>query len=128
MVTQISKGIKISVDARYQENSSSPEKNNYIFSYHISIRNNSDFPVQLLRRRWLIFDSVFQFHEVEGEGVIGQQPVILPSQQYEYESFCQLQSDMGSMKGSYLMQRLSDELLFEVEIPAFQLIHPARLN
>jgi ApaG protein len=128
MVTQISKGIKISVDARYQENSSSPEKNNYIFSYHISIRNDSDFPVQLLRRRWLIFDSVFQFHEVEGEGVIGQQPVILPSQQYEYESFCQLQSDMGSMKGSYLMQRLSDELLFEVEIPAFQLIHPARLN
>lgn len=128
MVTQISKGIKITVTTNYREEFSAPDKNHFLFSYRISIENYCDYPVQLLRRHWYIFDSCFHYDEVEGEGVIGQQPVLQPGQVYEYESACNLMSDMGRMHGTYLMERVSDGYRFYVEIPEFELVHPARFN
>ena len=128
MVTQVTKGIKITVTPIFREEFSNAEKNQFLFSYHVVIENNNDYTVQLLRREWNIFDSNGAFSQVEGEGVIGQQPLIEPGDAYEYESACNLKTDIGKMQGTYLMQRKLDGLYFKVEIPEFELIALHRLN
>lgn len=128
MVTSITQGIKISVETMYQEDFSDPASDQYMFAYQINIQNLSDYTIQLKRRQWFIFDSMGTQREVEGEGVVGEQPVIEPGDSHTYVSGCTLNSDMGSMKGNYLMQRLADGTSFAVDIPEFQLIVPYRLN
>lgn len=128
MVTLVTNGIKISVKAEYKSDFSDAEKSYYLFSYHITIENKSDYAVQLLRRHWYIYDSTGEYKEVEGEGVVGEQPIIQPGERHEYESACNLESDIGRMHGTYLMQREIDGAKFYVNIPQFELIFPARLN
>ena len=128
MVTRITKGIRISVTSSYQELYSRPESRHYFFSYRVRIENTSSHTVQLMRRHWFIFDSATQKQEVEGEGVIGQQPVLSPGEVYEYESACNLSSDCGSMHGTYLFKSVEDETEFKVAIPRFELVVPYRLN
>ncbi|MET4138609.1 Co2+/Mg2+ efflux protein ApaG [Pedobacter sp. UYP1] len=128
MVTAITQGVKISVDTVYQEEYSNPEKEHFMFAYQISVENLSDYSIQLMRRQWFIFDSNGTQREVEGEGVVGIQPVIEPGESYSYVSGCNLTTDMGSMSGNYLMHRIADESDFTVDIPEFQLIVPYRLN
>lgn len=128
MVTQITKDIKISVEIVYKNEFSDPGKFHYLFSYRVLIENQGEQSVQLLRRRWNIFDSNGETREVEGEGVVGQQPVIEPGAVYEYESACNLKTDMGRMYGTYMIQRVIDGKKFEVHIPEFQMIVPYRLS
>lgn len=128
MVTAITQGVKISVDTVYQEEYSNPEKEHFMFAYQITVENLSDYSVQLMRRQWFIFDSNGTQREVEGEGVVGIQPVIEPGESYSYVSGCNLTTDIGSMTGTYLMHRVADETDFSVDIPEFQLIAPYRLN
>jgi ApaG protein len=128
MVTQITDGVKISVESTFQPGYSNADQNNYVFSYDIVIENNSEYTLQLLRRHWFIFDSNGETKEVEGEGVIGQQPVLEPGQSHRYVSGCNLKTNMGKMYGFYLMERQIDGFRFEVKIPEFHLIVPYRLN
>ncbi|EDM36332.1 ApaG [Pedobacter sp. BAL39] len=128
MVTAITQGIKISVETGYQDHNSNPENDHFMFAYRINIENLSDYSIQLMRRQWFIFDSNGTQKEVEGEGVVGLQPVIQPGESHAYISGCHLNSDMGSMSGTYLMQRLADGTEFTVDIPEFNLIVPYRLN
>lgn len=128
MATCVTHGIRISAHAEYQELYSRPEQRNYFFSYRIRIENNSEYTVQLLRRHWHIFDSSGTRHEVEGEGVIGQQPVLRPGESYEYESACNLNSEIGNMTGSYTFMREADGGQFEVKIPRFELVTYWRQN
>jgi len=128
MVTEITNGIKVSVDTAYQPEYSSPGQFHFVFNYKIQIENNSDYTIQLLRRHWFISDSNGIVRQVEGEGVVGQQPIIEPGESYEYISGCNLTTEMGKMVGTYQMSRHLDESRFEVNIPAFQLIVPHRLN
>jgi len=128
MVSKTTLGIRISVQSQYQDMYSRPEQRHFFFSYRITIENTTDHSVQLLRRHWHIFDSCFAHHEVEGEGVVGQQPVIAPGETYSYESACNLTTDIGSMQGSYLMQREIDGTTFEVRIPEFVLMAETRQN
>jgi ApaG protein len=128
MVSQTTLGIRISVNCQYQEIYSRPEQRHYFFSYRITIENTSDQTVKLLRRHWHIFDSAGSLQEVEGEGVVGQQPVIGPGESYSYESASTLNTDIGSMHGSYLMRRELDGTTFEVAIPEFNLVVDYRLN
>jgi ApaG protein len=128
MVTAITQGVKISVDTVYQEEYSNPEKEHFMFAYQITVENLSDYSIKLMRRQWFIFDSNGTQREVEGEGVVGLQPVIEPGDSYSYVSGCNLTTDIGSMSGTYLMHRIVDESDFTVDIPEFQLIVPYRLN
>lgn len=128
MVTAITEGIKISVDTIYQDEHSNPENGHFMFAYRISIENLTDFEIQLMRRQWFIFDSNGTAREVEGEGVVGVQPVIVPGDSYSYVSGCNLKTDIGSMRGRYLMRRTLDDSEFLVEIPEFELVVPFRLN
>ena len=128
MVTAITDGVKISVETVYQDEYSNPANDHYVFAYRINIENLSDYAIQLKRRQWFIFDSSGVQREVEGEGVIGLQPVIEPGESHSYVSGCNLTTDMGAMNGSYLMSRLFDDTEFTVDIPKFSLIASYRLN
>src|SRR5690606_32112860 len=128
MVTEITDGVKISVETIYQPEYSNPANEHFMFAYRVNIENLTENTVQLLNRRWLIFDSNGTKREVEGEGVVGQQPVIEPGDNHEYVSGCNLKTDMGSMKGSYEMRRIVDGRKFRVNIPEFYLIAPYKMN
>lgn len=128
MTTEITDGVKVSVQSVYQSAHSDPAARHFLFAYRITIQNLSDYTVQLLSRRWEIFDSTGTRRLVEGEGVVGQQPIIPPGEEHEYTSGCDLQTDFGTMSGFYQMIRLVDGTRFEVSIPKFQLIPEFRLN
>jgi ApaG protein len=128
MVTKITDGVKISVETIYQPEYSNPANEHFMFAYRVNIENLTENSVQLLNRHWNIFDSNGTKREVEGEGVVGQQPVIEPGDIHEYVSGCNLKTDIGSMKGSYEMERIVDGLRFRVNIPEFYLIAPYKLN
>jgi ApaG protein len=127
-VSKITQGILIQAEPEFNEVYSSAERDNYVFTYHIAIHNNTNVACQLLSRKWIIFDSIGVQSEVKGDGVIGEQPIIKPGEVYRYESYCPLKSDIGYMKGLYQMKRIDDHSYFDVQIPMFELITPCRLN
>ncbi|MDN5199971.1 Co2+/Mg2+ efflux protein ApaG [Fulvivirgaceae bacterium BMA10] len=128
MVTEITEGVKVSVETEYQPEYSSPSQFHYVFTYRIAIENHSENTIQLLRRQWFIHDANNIVREVEGEGVVGQQPILEPGQFHQYVSGCNLKSGMGKMYGYYLMERIVDGKQFKVVIPEFTMIVPCKLN
>lgn len=128
MDTLITNDVRISVETFYQPIYSKPETGEYVFAYRITIENLNPFTVQLMRRHWVIFDSGLGHREVEGEGVVGKQPVLKPGDVHQYVSWCNLTTEIGSMQGAYEFQRIENGETFEVEIPEFRLIAPYRLN
>jgi ApaG protein len=128
MSQQITEGISITVETFYNESQSNPILGEFIFSYRISIENLSNFPIKLIRRHWHIFDSNGSYREVEGEGVVGQQPVMEPGESFQYVSGANLRSDMGKMLGNYQMENMLNKKLFRVNIPEFELIAPFKNN
>ncbi|GDX47646.1 MAG: Co2+/Mg2+ efflux protein ApaG [Bacteroidetes bacterium] len=128
MLTKITNGVKISVETFYQPEYSQPLNNEFMFAYRITISNESEYTVKLLRRNWVVFDSNGVVREVEGDGVVGQQPVIEPGESHQYVSGSHLRTEMGKMKGFYTMERLIDGKLFKVEIPEFPLLVPFKMN
>jgi ApaG protein len=128
MEISVTNGITVAVESNYLPQHSDPREGKHLFGYHIMIENGSLHTVQLLRRHWYITDGAAQLREVEGEGVVGEQPIILPGERYEYASYCDLNSEIGKMRGTYLMTRYDEGDLFEVEIPEFKMIVPCLLN
>lgn len=124
----VTKGIKISVNTLFNGLQERNNRSHYLFSYYITIENMSEDTVQLFSRRWNIYDSLNETEIVEGEGVIGQQPVLEPGQKHTYRSHCILLSNCGSMAGYYNMLNLDEETSFRVKIPTFQLNTQAILN
>ncbi|SHO65094.1 Co2+/Mg2+ efflux protein ApaG [Algoriphagus zhangzhouensis] len=122
MVTAITNGIEVSVEVTYQAEFSSPLQHHYVFTYKVTIQNKSTHTVQLLRRKWVISDAAETTKIVEGDGVVGQQPILEPGQTHSYVSGCNLKSGMGKMRGSYTMQKLFDGKTLEVTVPEFQMI------
>lgn len=128
MVTKISEGIQISVETFYQADYSNPQNHEFMFAYRITIENHNNFSVQLLHRHWNIFDSNGEHREVEGEGVVGTQPVLQPAEKFQYVSGCNLRTEMGKMQGFYTMVNQNSKLEFAVKIPPFDLIVPFKMN
>lgn len=120
-------GITITVEVQYLPQHSDPKESRFIFGYHITIENGSEHTVQLLRRHWFIVDASGAMREVEGEGVVGLQPVLHPGQFHQYASYCDLKTDIGKMYGTFLMTR-HDWSFFDVPVPEFKMYMPARLN
>jgi ApaG protein len=121
-------GVEITVETFYQPDFSNPTQQEFMFAYRITLENHNAFAVQLMRRHWNIFDSNGEHREVDGDGVIGQQPVLSPSEVFQYVSGCNLDTDMGKMSGYYEMLNLLDQTTFKVDIPAFNLIAPMKAN
>lgn len=122
MVTAITEGIRVSIEPIYQAEFSSPHQQHFVFTYRAEIVNDSNSTVKLIRRKWEIFDAGHSQKLVEGEGVVGQQPILEPGNTHRYVSGCNLKSGMGKMKGSYIMEKLVDGKLIKVKIPEFQLV------
>lgn len=128
MVERVTEGISIMVETFYQAAQSNPISAEYLFSYRITIENRTLYPVKLLSRHWHIMDSNGTYREVQGEGVVGRQPIIEPGNTYQYTSAAGLRSDMGKMSGTYLIENLFNKKKFNVIIPEFHLIVPAKMN
>lgn len=127
MRTSTTHDITVSVNIFYKDQYSEPQNDKYFFAYRVTIENKSTRAVQLLSRRWQIFDSNNVMRKVEGEGVIGEQPVIAPGKSHEYVSWCPLETEIGKMNGTYLMQSEEGDR-FRVKIPEFDLIATYRMN
>ena len=128
MNTTTTQGVAVSVTTNYLPDYSSPSQEHYVFAYKIDILNGSEYTVKLLRRHWYIYDANGVVREVEGEGVVGQQPVLEPGESHQYVSGCNLKSGLGKMRGTYQMERIVDGQEFTVDIPEFTLVVPYRLN
>lgn len=128
MVTEITDGVKVSVETEYQPEYSSPSQHHYVFTYRVSIENHSDRTIQLLKREWFIHDANTAVRTVSGDGVVGQQPVLEPGESHQYVSGCNLKSGLGKMHGFYEMERSVDGKRFKVAIPEFHMIVPFKLN
>lgn len=115
-----SNDVRIEVWPRYEVEHSDPAEPRYVFVYRIRIENLGDRTVQLLWRHWDIGDVVAGESVVEGEGVVGEQPVLAPGDDHEYESFCVLRGPRGHMVGWYEFRR-TDGTQFRASIPRFEL-------
>lgn len=128
MATAVTQGIHISVRSRFDAARSDAIAGRFHFGYQITITNHGRDAVRLLRRHWHIIDASAGSYQVEGPGVVGETPTILPGASYSYSSACDLRGSLGRMEGTYLMLRLHDGYRFDVRIPAFVLQHPPTLN
>lgn len=126
--TAITYNIKITVEPIYQPMYSKPLEHEFIHAYRISIENLGVETVQLLRRHWYIWDSNNRAREVEGEGVVGQTPVLATGEVHQYVSGSPMRTEMGTMHGTFQMKRLVDDYLFDVIVPKFYLIPPFKYN
>ena len=117
-------GVVVRVSVSYLSEQSEPGRGRWFWAYHIRIENAGDGPVRLLTRHWVITDGRGQRHSVEGEGVVGEQPLIAPGGSYDYVSGCPLATPTGHMQGSYRMAR-DDGTTFDAAIPKFALTAPA---
>lgn len=117
-------GVTVRVAVSYLPEQSEPARGRWFWAYHIRIENDSDRTVQLLTRHWIITDGRGARHSVEGEGVVGVQPLIAPGASYDYVSGCPLQTPNGAMQGSYRLIG-EDGMQFDAAIPRFALTAPA---
>jgi len=119
-------GIRVHVRSRFEPEFSKPMDQRFIFSYSITIENKSPQGIKVLKRRWHIVDSIGHVREVEGSGIVGVQPEILPGRVFEYDSACDLKSCLGTMSGIYEVQsnQRTEAALFQVKIPTFHLEVP----
>ena len=119
--------IQVSVETEFLADQSDPDSQRWVFAYHITIRNEGTVSARLLTRHWVITDGEDRVQEVHGEGVIGEQPHIAPGQEFSYTSGAILETEVGSMRGSYQMIG-EDGTHFDAEIPMFTLAVPHALH
>lgn len=119
--------ITVEVVSRYVPQRSDPAQSYYFFAYRIRITNTGDVPAKLLRRHWIITDGANQTEEVEGPGVVGEQPLLMPGEHFEYTSACPLRTPVGSMRGSYQFIT-ADGDLFDAPIRPFTLAQPNMIH
>jgi len=119
--------MQIDVATRYLDDQSEPAQSRYVFAYTISIRNSGNVPARLVARHWVITDANGKVEEVEGEGVVGEQPWLAPGERFQYTSGAVLETDLGMMRGDYKMLA-DDGTRFEAPIPAFTLTVPRTLH
>lgn len=121
------RGVRVEVQSRYIREKSNPANKQWFFAYDIRISNNGTDVVQLLNRHWIITDANGHVEEVKGPGVVGDQPVLVPGESYEYTSFCPLTTPFGTMEGSYQMVTDSGAS-FNAAIAQFALSEPMTVN
>jgi ApaG protein len=119
--------IQVEAQSYYMADHSDPNQRRFVFSYTIKIHNAGDSPAQLLTRHWLITDSDGHVQEVQGDGVVGEQPKILPGETHSYSSGAMIETPVGTMEGKYGMLNHEGDK-FDTPIPVFRLAVPGVLN
>jgi ApaG protein len=119
--------LTVTVRTKYLPEQSKPDRDEYLFSYTITIKNTGEVPAQLISRHWVITDANNRVQEVSGLGVVGHQPLLKPGEEFEYSSGTPLNTPQGSMHGEYFCVA-EDGHRFEVKIPEFVLTLPSMLH
>jgi len=127
MHSEFSQGIQVEVESLYVESESDPERNRFMFAYTVTIRNIGEISAKLLTRHWVIRDANGKVQEVQGDGVVGEQPHLKPGEGFQYTSGTMLETSMGTMGGSYLMVT-DDGDTFKAPIDDFLLTAPRTLH
>ena len=127
MYYEITQGIEVEVTPEYLPHESRPQAAHFVFAYHVTITNRGETEVQLERRRWIITDGQGNVREVEGPGVVGEQPKLKPGQTHKYSSFCPLPTPTGNMRGSFQMRNHLGAT-FSAKIPLFFLTDTRALH
>jgi ApaG protein len=122
------RGIRITVRPRFVPEQSDPDNGQWLFAYHITIRNQGDQPVQLLSRHWVITNGEGHVEEVRGAGVVGYQPLLKPGEEFQYTSGCPLTTPVGTMHGEFNMVMPESGEKFDAKIEPFRLAVPRALN
>jgi len=120
----VTRGVRVTVRAFYLADQSEPDRGHHVWAYRVAIANEGRQTVQLLRRTWLITDAMGRTQRVHGEGVIGEQPVLEPGENFEYTSGTPLSTPSGFMRGTYHMVATATGEAFDVAIPSFSLDSP----
>lgn len=128
MFSKMTSNINVSVVPEYDSKNSYPSENRYVFKYNITIENDGNFPIKILKRKWLIFDVGFGFTEIIGDGVIGLTPEVSVSENFAYFSNVMLRSGVGNMSGKYLVKNMNTQETFEIDIPKFNLLSEVLSN
>lgn len=115
--------VRVAVAPIYLEDESDADNWRFVWAYRVQIANEGMETIQLINRHWIIMDGIGRVHEVQGAGVVGEQPVLEPGDVYEYTSGCPLETPSGVMQGYYEMRR-QDGSMVQVQIPAFSLDSP----
>ncbi|NIM27239.1 MAG: Co2+/Mg2+ efflux protein ApaG [Gammaproteobacteria bacterium] len=118
---------EVAVKSVYIADESEPDSSRYVFAYTVTIRNVGTVPAQLLTRHWVITDADGKVQEVRGEGVVGEQPRLVPGEHFQYTSAALIETPVGTMEGSYQMMA-DDGVAFDTEIPLFRLSIPNILH
>ncbi len=121
---QTTRGVTVRVSVAFMPDQSDPDHGRWFWAYHIRLENEGRMAVQLISRHWIITDGHGARHEVQGEGVVGEQPLLPPGASFDYVSGCPLSTPTGQMRGSYRMVA-EDGSTFDVAIPRFPLVAPA---
>ena len=119
--------IRIKVTTNYLKEQSAPDENRYVFSYTINIKNLGNDSAKLISRQWIITDSNGNIQEVNGDGVVGQQPNINPGEEFTYTSGTIIKTPVGTMEGRYFMEDINNKM-FEAPIAPFTLAVPGLIN
>ncbi|MEM5529073.1 Co2+/Mg2+ efflux protein ApaG [Gammaproteobacteria bacterium AS21] len=123
----LEQGVSIEVESKYEASQSDETAKRFVFTYNVTIKNTAKHNVQLLSRRWVVTDGNEKQQEIEGKGVIGEQPVIAPNTSFQYSSGAILETSVGSMFGHYnMVTDAGDE--FKAQIEAFTLSQPNSLH
>ena len=127
MYMQKTKNLTVTVVPEFLEEHSRPEDSHFVWAYHITIANEGDGRVQLLNRYWKIIDAMGRIQEVRGVGVVGEQPVLEPGEEYTYTSGCPLATPSGVMLGAYEMSTDGGDR-FDIDVPTFSLDSPQAIS
>jgi ApaG protein len=127
MSDMTTRGIRVQVESFYDEERSSPDESYYFFAYQVRISNLGQETAQLVSREWIITDAHGQEQRVQGLGVVGEQPLLAPGDEFEYTSFCPLPTPVGTMHGTYQMVTRNGER-FDAVIAPFSLAIPHAVN
>tara|TARA_B100000989_G_C19334434_1_gene382241 strand:+ start:303 stop:695 length:393 start_codon:yes stop_codon:yes gene_type:complete len=123
MYSKTTNGVIVTVKPYFLDDQSSPQESHYVWAYQVNILNNSDITIKLDHRNWIIIDANGKIVNVQGEGVVGEFPILEPGESFEYTSGTPLKTNNGMMQGFYLMSRENGEQL-KIDIPAFSLDSP----
>ncbi len=128
MSETVTRGVRILVRPRYVAEQSDPDRGQYLFVYHITIRNEGTETVQLLSRHWVITNGEGKAEDVRGPGVVGYQPILKPGEEFQYTSGCPLTTPIGTMHGEFHMVVQDSGEAFDARISPFRLAVPRVLN
>mgnify|MGYP001440087474 CR=1 FL=1 len=123
MYSKTTKGVTVTVTPYFLDDQSSPQEGHYVWAYQVNIKNSSANTIKLNRRNWVIIDANGKIMNIQGEGVVGEFPILHPGESFEYTSGTPLKTTNGFMQGFYLMSQKNGDQL-KIDIPTFSLDSP----